>query len=85
MAAKARSVLRTVPFKSIGQIMTSALLRATLDLLDQTALEDWKRLAEECGLTVAWIRQLVDGKIKEPGVNKVERLYNALSGKAVNL
>ncbi len=65
--------------------MTSNLLKATLELLEQTALADWKRLAVKCDLTVAWIRQLIDGKIAEPGVNKIERLYNALSGKDVEL
>jgi hypothetical protein len=65
--------------------MTSTLLRATLELLEQTALEDWKRLAKQCDCTVGWLRQLCDGQIKEPGVNKIERLYTALSGKSVEL
>ena len=65
--------------------MTSNLLKATLELLDATALEDWKRLAKELGVTVAWLRQLANGEIKEPGVNKIERLYTALSGKSVDV
>jgi transcriptional regulator with XRE-family HTH domain len=65
--------------------MTSNLLKRTLELLDATGLEEWKQLAKELGVTVGWLRQLANGEIKEPGVNKVERLYNALSGKIVKL
>jgi hypothetical protein len=82
VAARARSVSDA---PQTGLTMTSNLLKATIELLDMTALEDWKRLATECDLTVAWIRQLVAGDIKEPGINKVERLYTALSGKTVDL
>jgi transcriptional regulator with XRE-family HTH domain len=65
--------------------MTSNLLKTTLELLDLTSREDHKRLAEELGVTVNWITMLIDGKIKEPGVNKIERLYVALSGKRIEL
>jgi transcriptional regulator with XRE-family HTH domain len=65
--------------------MTSNLLKTTLLLLDATALDDWKRLAKELDVTVGWLRQLANGEIKEPGVNKIERLYSALSGKTVKL
>jgi len=65
--------------------MTSSLLRATLLLLDQTALEDWKRIADQCDVSVGWLRLLCDGKVKEPGVNKIERVYCVLSGKALEL
>ena len=65
--------------------MTSLVLIATLRLLKDKQLEDLKRLADDCDLTVEWLRLLKDGKIKEPGINKVERLYNALSGKSIEL
>jgi hypothetical protein len=65
--------------------MTSTLLRATLQLLEQTALEDWKRLAKDCELNIAWIRQLKAGVITEPGINKIERLYKALGGNMADL
>ena len=58
---------------------------ATIKLLENTNLDDWKRLAEKCELTVAWIRQLRDGIINEPGANKLQRLYIALGGKMADL
>ena len=65
--------------------MTSILLKATVELLDQTNREDWKRLAKQLDVTVNWIADVANGQIKEPGVNKIERLYSALSGKSVEL
>lgn len=65
--------------------MTSSLLRATLALLEQIPKESWPALATEIGCTYTWLVQLDNGKIKEPGVNKVERLYNKLSGKTLEL
>lgn len=60
--------------------MTSSLLIATLDLLGQTAKDSWPKLAKEIGCTYTWLAQLDSGMIKEPGVNKIERLYIALGG-----
>lgn len=62
--------------------MTSMLLKATLELLSQTSRESWPALATEIGCTYTWLVQLENGKIKEPGINKVERLYCHLSGKS---
>lgn len=68
-----------------GYSMTSNLLRATLELLDQTSPETWPALAKSINVTYTWLRQLDSGLIKEPGINKIERLYTALSGKSVEL
>jgi hypothetical protein len=68
-----------------GERMTSELLRATLVLLDMTASKEWPRIAKEIDVTPAWLRALCNGQIKEPGVNKIERLYCVLSGKTVEL
>lgn len=65
--------------------MTSIVLKATIELLDQTNREDWKRLAEQLDVTVNWIAGVANGTIKEPGINKIERLYTALCGKSVEL
>jgi hypothetical protein len=65
--------------------MTSSLLLATKELLDKTSRESWPALAKEIDATYTWIRQLDDGLIKEPGVNKIERLYKALGGDMANL
>lgn len=65
--------------------MTSLLLTATLELLKSKSRDEMKLLAEQCDVTIEWLLLLTAGRIKEPGVNKVERLYNALSNKTVQL
>lgn len=65
--------------------MTSLLLNKTLDLLRQTERDSWHDLARTSGATYAWIAQLHAGNIKDPSVNKIELLYNALSGKKIKL
>ncbi len=65
--------------------MILSMHKATIKLLENTTLDDWKRLAEECDLNTAWIRQLIDGTIKEPGANKLQRLFLALGGKMADL
>lgn len=65
--------------------MTSNLLRATLELLDATSKESWPSYAEQIGCTYTWLVQLDKGNIKEPGINKIERLYELLSGKKLDL
>jgi transcriptional regulator with XRE-family HTH domain len=65
--------------------MTSTLLRATLELLEQTNAQDWQDLSEKTGLKVPWIRQLALGNIDEPGVNKIEKLYKALTDKKLDI
>lgn len=65
--------------------MTSNLLKATIELLEQTSRESWPAIAKKIGCTYTWMCQLDAGTIKEPGVNKIEKLYNVLSGKEVEL
>lgn len=65
--------------------MTSLLLKATLKLLKGKSRDDLKPIAAKCGVTLEWLLLLQTGRIKEPGVNKIEKLYNCLSGAAVNL
>lgn len=76
---------RRVAHHLTGQAMTSTLLKATLELLSQTNPESWPALAKRIDVTYTWLRQLDNGLIKEPGINKIERLYCALSGKSVEL
>lgn len=65
--------------------MTSNLLKATRELLNDTGRDTWPALAKRINVTYAWLVQLDNDTIKEPGVNKIERLYNDLSGKSVDL
>jgi transcriptional regulator with XRE-family HTH domain len=56
----------------------------TISLLDTTVtlLRDrgrYREVAEATGLGYDWINKLVQGQIKDPGVNKIERLHKYLS------
>lgn len=55
-------------------------MRATLRLLDETdkSLPD---IANAVGVSFYWLRKFKSGEISNPSVNRVERLYNYLSGK----
>jgi predicted transcriptional regulator len=61
--------------------MTNSLLTATLALLEQTSRESWPALAQDIGCTYTWLAQLDKGLIKDPSVNKIQKLYEKLSGK----
>lgn len=74
-----------MPPLETGLAMTSVLLKATLELLEQTSRESWPALAQDIGCTYTWLVQLEKGQIKEPGINKVERLYAKLSGKSLKI
>lgn len=65
--------------------MTSKLLKATLLLLGDTNRETWPALAKEVGCTYSWLVQLDNGLVKEPGINKIEKLFHALGGKLEDL
>jgi len=60
--------------------MKSTLLKKTLDLL----LKDkgnWPETANQTGLKYDWISALSQGGIEDPGVKKIERLYEYLRKK----
>lgn len=42
-------------------------------------------IAEECGVSVRWIQQFASDTIADPGVHKVEALYNFLTGKELDI
>lgn len=41
---------------------------------------DWPRLCAETGLTYWWLTKFAQGRIAEPGLSKIERLAEWLSG-----
>ena len=60
--------------------MTSRMLTETRDLL-QRDKGNWYVTAAETGLGREWIAKLAQGVIKEPSVNRVERLHDYLTEK----
>jgi transcriptional regulator with XRE-family HTH domain len=65
--------------------MTSNLLKATLLLLNTLDPKAYPDLAKSLGVSPLWLAKLKSGEIKEPGVNKIEKLYNELSGTTLSI
>lgn len=42
-------------------------------------------IAEEIGVSARWVEQFANGGIKDPSVNKVEALYEFLTGNTLNV
>lgn len=60
-----------------GKLLASAreLLRSTL--------ESYLDIYTATGLSPTWLSLLANNKLKDPSVNKIEKLYEHLSGKAL--
>lgn len=56
---------------------TTSLLDTTVHLLRERGR--YREVADATGLGYDWINKLVQGQIKDPGVNKIERLHKYLS------
>lgn len=56
---------------------TTSLLDTTVALLRDRGR--YREVAEATGLGYDWINKLVQGQIKDPGVNKIERLHKYLT------
>ena len=66
-------------------MMKSKLAQTTFELLEATAADDWRRIADTTGLKFAWIRQFALGHISEPGASKLEALYCALTDEPLTI
>lgn len=42
----------------------------------QTVKGRWPQIAKETGLTYDWIVRVADGRISDPGVQKIQLLYD---------
>lgn len=56
---------------------SNSLLDTTVHLLRERGR--YREVADATGLGYDWINKLVQGQIKDPGVNKIERLHRYLS------
>lgn len=45
----------------------------------------YEKIANDTGLNPVWLRYFAIGKFKDPGVNKVQKLYSYLNGKDIKL
>lgn len=53
------------------------LLNETKRLLEERKGE-WPDIGRDTGLGYQWISKVMQGRIKDPGVNKVEKIYRHL-------
>lgn len=63
-----------------------SLKTRTLSLLQSRNRDnDYRNIAALTGLKPTWVASFAQGRIKEPSVDKVETLYQHLSGKQLDL
>lgn len=67
------------PFDAPG-----SLIRATLDLIKKDP-RNAAELYRDTGLPFHWLTKFIHGDIDSPSVNRVQYLYEKLSGKKINL
>lgn len=64
----------------------SKLLTRTAELIqDRPRTMTYRMLAEACGVTDRWLESIVAGTCKFPDVNKVEVVYEYLSGRTLDV
>ncbi|MBL4869170.1 MAG: hypothetical protein JKY67_22645 [Pseudomonadales bacterium] len=60
--------------------MSDSLLEQTLNLLQNVkGVKSRRSISSETGLDYEWLQKLAQGKIEDPGVKKIERLFKYLS------
>jgi len=61
-----------------------SLHRKTLDLLKQSGIP-LPEIYKETNLPYYWLKKFRSGEIKEPSVNRVQRLYEFLAGRKLEV
>lgn len=56
-----------------------SLMTKTLDLLKERS-QTLPVIAVETGINFYWLRKFIGGEIRDPGVNRIQALYEYLSG-----
>lgn len=62
-----------------------SLLKQTLDLLQNKRQKTIPEIAAESGLPYYWLRKMANGEIEDPGVNRVQKLYEYLSNTTLTI
>lgn len=66
--------------------MTSRLVTKTLELLDSREYRvTLTRISEETKIPLGWLKRLQQRKIAEPSCPRIERLYEHLAGRQLEL
>ena len=62
--------------------MTDTLLEKTIKLMEQRKLNprEIKAVCDQMGVSTRWYSNIKNRKYTDPGVNKVEKLHQILSG-----
>lgn len=63
-----------------AQLIGPSLMDITLDLLDKSGLSN-SEMTDLFGMQIGWKLKVLNGKIKEPGVEKIQLIYEHLTGK----
>lgn len=61
------------------------LLAKVVELLAAKRDKDYMILWSETGIPYFWIRKIANGEIKNPGVNRIQYLYEHLTGKKLEV
>ena len=71
-----------MPPKNLHNV--SMLKERTIELLRESP-KSVPMIAEDCGVSVRWLKYLKADKWDDPGVNKIERVYTYLTGRQIRL
>ena len=63
---------------------SGTMMVRTLELLQQTR-KTIPEIYKETGINYYWLRKFRSGEIKDPSVNRVQKLYEYLTGKPLSL
>lgn len=63
----------------------SLLSRTRQLLLERAKTQSMLDIHKETGLPFYWLRKVASGQIKDPGVNRIQQLYEHLSGDQLEL
>lgn len=62
-----------------------SLLEKTLDLLRNHRQKTLREIEDATELPYYWLRKMASGEIADPGVNRVQKLYEYLSQSTISL
>ena len=77
---------KAVRLADVGGEFVSKLCAKTIELLkNRPRPQTYAIIGEKININPSWIDALAQGRIKEPGVQKIERLYEYLKGEPLKV
>ena len=62
------------------------LLTKTIEAIkNRPSCLTYNHIADECNVSIRWLDNLVAGKIKDPGVTKIEAVYEFVTGRSLDV